>query len=294
MSAPIKAIESYISFKINNEIITNLDIDFEYQYLIALNNELKNTDKKTILKLAKDSIIKETVKKNELQKFFKLGKSENFLDEVIKTFYEKIGMNNLNEFENYLSEYNLELKEVKDKIEIEMLWNKLIVDKYTNQLDINEELIKKHINENLNDNEFTIDYELSEIVFQTTDEIDLESKVNAIKKDIKELGFKNASNIHGISESSKFGGKIGWFNEKQLSLKIINSIKGLEIDKLSKPIEVTNGFMILKIDNIKKKNIQMDKKKIIKEAIDFEKNKQLSQFSIIYYNKILLNSIISE
>ena len=61
---PVKSIESYISFKVNNEIVTNIDLDTEYRYLVALNNELQNTDKNTLLKLSKESIIKEKIKKN--------------------------------------------------------------------------------------------------------------------------------------------------------------------------------------------------------------------------------------
>ena len=60
---PLKAIEGHIAFKVNNEIVTNIDLDTEYRYLIALNSELKNTDKEILLKLAKESIIKEKIKK---------------------------------------------------------------------------------------------------------------------------------------------------------------------------------------------------------------------------------------
>lgn len=291
---PLKAVESYISFKINDEIVTNIDLDTEYRYLIALNNELKNTDKNTLKKLSKESIIKEKIKKKELEKHYELKGSSDYLDEVIKIFYEKVGMKNMEEFENYLNEYDLDLEIIRKKIEIEMLWNQLIGVKYSNQLNINIEFLEKKIDEDLNKNEFITEYELSEIMFQTSNEIDLNKKLNLILKDVEEQGFKNAANIHSISDSSKFGGSIGWFNEKQLSQSIIASIKDLEIGKISKPIRVINGFLILKIENKKQKKIAMDKKKLLEEAIKFEKNKQFNQFSIIYYNKIKLNSIISE
>ena len=291
---PLKAIESYIALKVNNEIITNIDLDTEYRYLIALNNELKNTDKKILLKLAKESIIKEKIRKNELEKYYELDGSSDYLDDVIEIFYKKVGMNNLDQFKNYLNEYNLDLEIVKNKIEIEMLWNKLIGAKYTNQLNINIEFLKQQIEEKLNNDKSITEYELSEIVFQVTDDAEFDNKLNLIIVDINEQGFKNAANIHSISDSSKFGGNIGWFDEKQLSQSIIASIKNLKIGKLSKPIRVINGFLILKIENKKQKKIALDKKKLLEEAIKFEKNKQFNQFSIIYYNKIKLNSIISE
>ena len=199
---PLYGLESFISFKVNDEIVTNIDLETESRYLIILNSELKNTDNNTLLKLAKESIIKEKIKKNEVQKFYKLGDKVDYLNEIIQGYYKRIGMKNLNEFENYLNENNLDLEVVKNKIEIEMLWNKLIGSIYANQININEEFLKKQIEKNSNDNNFDIEYELSEIVFQISDEINLSNKVDLIKKDIVEQGFKNAANIHSIADLS--------------------------------------------------------------------------------------------
>jgi len=291
---PSNSIESYISFKVNNEIITNIDLDTEYRYLIALNNDLKNTNKETLLRLSKESIIKEKIKKNEIQKFYKLGQSDDLLNSVVENYYKKLGMDNLSNFKNYLSENNLDIEVVRNKIEIEMLWNKLVGALYSNQLNVNVELLEEQIKKNYNNNEFITEYYLSEIVFQINTENNLSNKVNLIKKDITEQGFKNAANIHSIADSSKFGGNIGWFDEKQLSPKIIKAINELEIGELSKTLSVPNGFIILRIEDKKQKKVKMDKKELLKKAILAEKNKQYQQYSIIYYNKIKLNSIISE
>ncbi len=291
---PLKAIESHIVLKVNNEIITNIDLDTEYKYLIALNNDLTNIDKETLLKLAKESIIREKIKKNELLKYYKFGDTEKFLKVIVENFYKKLNIENLNDFEEYLNQYDLKLKIVQDKIEIEMLWNKLIGVKYGQQLNINEEILKKQIEKKSNDNEFVKEYDLSEIIFQINDENDLNNKINLIQKNIKEQGFKNTANIYSIADTSKFGGNLGWVDEKQLSQEINIAIEKLEIGEVSQPIKITNGFLILKIQNKKQKKIKFDKKKLLEQAILFEKNKQYNQFSIIYYNKIKLNSLINE
>ena len=291
---PINAIESYIKFKVNNEIITNIDLDIEYRYLIALNNELKNVDKDVLLKLAKESIIREKIKKNELLKYYEFDSSEEYLNNMVKNFYKKININNLDDFKIYLSNYNLELENVRDKIQLQVLWNRLVGMKYVNQLNINEKILKQQIEKTSNTDGFIAEYDLSEIIFQIDDQNNLSDKINLIQKDIKEQGFKNTANIHSISDSSKFGGEIGWVDEKQLSQKISLAIRKLEINEISKPIKVANGYLILKINNKKQKIIEIDKKKLLEEAIIFESNKPYSKFSIIYYNKIKLNSIISE
>ena len=291
---PLNAIESYIKFKVNNEIITNIDLDIEYRYLIALNNELKNVDKDVLLKLAKESIIREKLKRNELEVYYKLNGKQDFLDEIVKQYYQKINIETLSDFVIFLNENDLELKTVKKKIEIEVMWNRLVGSKYGNQININEEALKKQIDNSSEKNALITEYELSEIIFQVNDDIELVNKINLIQQDINEKGFKNSANIHSISDSSKFGGNIGWFNEKQLSKKINLAIKKLSIGEISKPIKITNSFLLLKVENKKQIKNKLDKKKLLAEAILFEQNKQYSQFSIIHYNKVKINSTISE
>ena len=291
---PLKAIETYVELKVNNEIITNIDLNTQYKYLIALNNELKNANKETVLKLARESIIREVIKKNEISKYYVFESSDDFLDDVIENFHKKMNIENLNDFEVYLNQYNLTLDDVRYKVKIEMLWNRLIGSKYKSQINIRENILKQQIEKDSNNSMFVKEYELSEIVFQIDNKNDLNNKMILIQRDIDDKGFRNTANIYSISDSAKFGGNIGWITEKQLSQEINLAIEKLEIGEISKPIKVVSGFLILKIENKKEKIFKKDKKKILEQAITFETNKQYGQFSIIYYNQIRLNSIISE
>ena len=290
---PLKAFESFIVIKVNDEIITNIDLDMEYKYLIILNKEIRNMDKKIQLKLAKESIIREKIKINELVKYYTLDSSQKYLDLVVEDFYKRLDIENLEDFKNYLSEYNLDIETIRSKGQVEILWNQLIGSKYKDQLNINENILKQQIEKN-NNNGIITQYELAEIIFQINNKNDLNDKKDLIQTDIQEKGFENAANIHSIAESSKFGGDIGWIDEQQLSAKINETIKELKINDISKPIKIPNGFLILKIKNKRQEKIELDKKKLLDEAIVFETNRQYKQFSIIYFNKIKLNSIISE
>ena len=290
---PLKAFESFIVIKVNDEIITNIDLDMEYKYLIILNKEIRNMDKEIQLKLAKESIIREKIKINELLKYYTLDSSQKYLDLVVEDFYKRLDIENLEDFKNYLSEYNLDIETIRSKGQVEILWNQLIGSKYKDQLNINENILKQQIEKN-NNNGIITQYELAEIIFQINNKNDLNDKKDLIQTDIQEKGFENAANIHSIAESSKFGGDIGWIDEQQLSAKIHETIKELKINDISKPIKIPNGFLILKIKNKRQEKIELDKKKLLDEAIVFETNRQYKQFSIIYFNKIKLNSIISE
>jgi peptidyl-prolyl cis-trans isomerase SurA len=283
----------FVKYKINDEIITNIDVENESSYLIALNNELTKLSDTKILEIAKNSIIKETVKKIELLKYFTLDQNNPFLDKVIKDFYLKLQLNNEDEFEKYLSNYNLTIQDIKKKIEIETVWNQLIYEKFKNQVTINNDALKKRINQNII-SETNTKYQLSEIIFDKRKDEPLNKTIKKIHQSIMDIGFKNTANIYSVGDSAKFGGDIGWVDEDNLSNKTVNIIKKLKIGEFSKKIHIGNSYLILKVDNIKKEKKKIDKKKEFSKMVLFEQNKQLEKFSKIYYNKIKINTSISE
>ena len=123
------AVESKIIYKIQNEIITNIDIKNEYRYLLALNNELQNLSKDKIYNISKESIIRETIKKIEILKQFKnIDIEDKFLDKIIENLYlNKLKLNSYKEFKKYLQEYDLDITDIEKKIKIDALWTELIV-----------------------------------------------------------------------------------------------------------------------------------------------------------------------
>ena len=290
----IYSAESYVVLKVNNNIITNIDIDNEFRYLMALNKDLKNIDKKIIIKLAKDSIIREKIKETELMNYFDLNQENKYIDRIMKNFYIKLGLKNEKDFINYLESYKLSYKDVKMKISIEAAWNDLVYKRYSNNIIINEEKIKKNIKKLINNNNKQYAYSLSEIIFTSDKSENTENIYQLIKKSISEIGFKNTANIYSESDSSKHGGKIGWINEGQLSKLIKKEIVKLKIDEHTRPITVPGGQIILYLNDKRQQERKLNFEEEFKKQILFEKNKQLNQFSKIYFNKIKKNSTISE
>ena len=278
----IKATESYVVAKVNNEIITNIDIEIEYRYLIALNQDLKKIDKKKTMKIAKESIIREKIKETELIKYYDLSIENKFIDRIISNFYNKLKMNNELEFKNYLKNYNLTITEVKKKISIEAAWNNLIFTKFSRELEIDEKKIKNKINQIILKKKKQNLYFLSEILFVLEKNEKIKNKFKLIEESISEIGFKNTANIYSKSDTSKLGGQIGWVNETQLSKFIQKEIIKLSIGEYTIPIQISGGLLILKIDDIKKQEYNLDFEKKFKKRIEFEKNSQLDRFSKIY------------
>ena len=284
----------YIVTKVDNEIITNIDIVQEANYLIALNNDLEKIDKNSLVSLARNSLIREKIKRIEIIKNeASLTVKDELLEGIIQNYYKKLKLNSLNEFKNYLARYNLKLKDVKEKLKIEILWNKRVYYNYKNLLNINVEKLKNQVDDNKDNNNEITKYLLSEILFSIENKNDFEKKNNEIREKIEKNGFKTAANIYSISSTANFGGRIGLVNENRLSKKIIDEIKSIKKGEITKTIDVANGFLILKLEDIVIEKFDKDLKTELDNLIRFETDKQLNQFSIIYFNKLKLNSKIS-
>ena len=278
---------------VDNEIITNYDVLKESRYLKVLNPNLDNLSTKQITELAKDSLIKEIIKRNEILKFISLEEENSFVDEYMANLFIKLGYKDKKTFNNELrNNETYSLDEVKLKIKIELFWNDLIFNKYISQIIIDEKKLGKKI-DNLK-NKSRKEFFLSEIIFKKNKEEDINDTIFEVKKSIDEIGFDNTANIYSISESSKFGGKIGWIKEETISKQLYDKINILKINEYSDVIKLANNFVILKIDNIRIIENEINKEKELKKLIQTEKNKKLEKFSRIYFNKTKTNYRIDE
>ena len=283
----------FISVMINDKIITNLDIEKESEYLKIFNPNLNNLEKKKILDLAKNSLINEIIKKAEINKKINFNDENPFVDDYLKNIYTRLNYTDEKEFEIFLKEKKIySLNEIKEKIKIEVLWNELIYLKYNNLVKIDKAEISSKINKL--SNETKTEYLLSEIVFEKKKEDELQSLINKINLSIKEIGFNNTANIYSISDSAKFGGKIGWISQSNLSEQIFNKLNEKSKGDFTDIINIGNNYLILKIEDIKEITIAVDKNEETKKMIKFETNKQLNQFSRIFFNKARLNYSINE
>lgn len=286
-------LENKILVKIENQIITSLDVNNEYKYLIALNPNIKNSKKEDLIKLSKRSIIQEKIKKIAIEKNFNNPKiPQKYLEQILKNVYSRIGINNLNDFKKYLEINNIDFENVQKKLEIEALWNELILIKFSSKIKIDEENLKNKIQKD--NNKFLKSYLLSEISFEISNLKDLDKKFIEISEIIKNKGFDFAALKYSLSPTSNLGGRLDWINENSLNKNIKEAIKKLEINDFTNPIVVPGGFLILQINEIKNTKIEVNIENELKKLVNFEKNTQLNQYSKIYFNKIKKNLDINE
>ncbi len=292
---PIKlsALENKILMKINNEIITSVDVMNEVKYLTATNKNLQNIDSDEIIKISLNSLTREKIKKIELTNHFeKIEIDENNLNIIIESVYKKLGFNKLNEFKIFLENSKISYELIKEKIVIESLWNELIYSKFFDKVYIDKKKLEKQI---ISNNKKQIkSFYLLEILFTTPDDLRIEDKYETIKTDIMNKGFRNAALIHSISETSNNGGELGWINEDAINKKLKDNISNLEVGNYTDPIIVPGGALILKIEDIKILKNEINLKEKLNELIRISTNQQLNQFSNIYFNKVQKNVTIKK
>ncbi len=283
------SLENKILFKIDNEIITTIDIYEEIKFLKTFNSEINNLNESEIFEISKNSIIRDKIKKLEIKKFVKeLKINEKFLLTFIRDRYSKIGINSLEDFKIYLKDNNLDFKTIEEKFTIEIIWRDLIYQKFKEKVVIDREKIRNEILQN-SKNKKQRELLLSEIIFDVTNKIDYENKYKKILLDIEKIGFKKSALIHSSSETASSGGLIGWIKENNLNQNIQTILSQLKRGQISKPIRTSAGFIILKIEDEKRYELNFDLTKKVEEAIRFKTDDQLKQFSSMYFNKIKKN-----
>ena len=286
------SLENKILLKVDNEIITSVDVFFEIQYLTAINKDIEKLKKEKIFEIAKNSLIRRKIKDKEIRKYsnnFKIDPS--YVDKIINSNALNLGFNSLSEFKNHLKNFGLNTENLKSRILNEILWNELVVNKYSSKLVINKNKIQSEIETN---NKKSKSYLLSEIIFDLPRGSKIDDRYKDIKEEISKNGFENASLIYSISDTSSTGGKLGWIKEISLNKLIKEKIRNIKKGQYTQPIKIPGGFLILKVNDVKVNIEKLDKIKELEKRIRDEKNQQLNQYSLIYFNKVKKDTKINE
>ena len=288
----LTALENKILFKIDNEIITTIDIYEEIKFLKVFNPEINSLSDVELFEISKNSLIKDKIKKIEIMKFVReLKVDDKFLLRLIERKYSRLNINSIKNFEKYLKKENLNIEIIKEKFIIELMWNDLIYQKFSKKVVIDKERIKNEISQN-SQKKFQKEFLLSEIVFNVANKDEFNNKYQKILVDIEKVGFKKTALIHSNSDTATNGGLIGWVKEVNLNKNLKKVISELKAGQFSKPVRTSSGFIIIKIDEEKEYVSKFNQADRINEIIRFKTNEQLNQFSNMYLNKLKKNLII--
>ncbi len=281
-------IKSEIIYKLNNEIITNVDLENEKKFLLFLNPNLKNLSLSQIENISENSLKNRKIKEIELKKFFDLEEKE-LNKSFLKNFILNANYSSEEIFLQELAKNNLKFKYFEKNFIIDNLWREFIYNKYKSQVQINVKELKQQIQNQKNEIE---ELNLSEILFKIKPNLSLEDTKNEIYEEIKKSGFEAAASIYSISDSKDYGGKLGWIKSSQISKNIYSEIKKEE--QITSPIKTQNGYLIIKINEKRKIEEKIDIEIELKKLINLETEKELNKLGYIYFNKIKKRIFVSE
>ena len=282
-----------IKFKVGEDIITNIDILNEKNYLIFFRPDLSKLNEKDIIKISENSLIRELIKKKELDKIFKDTNNQEFISNLKKNLFLRYNVQDEGQFKSLLTRNNIRFEDLLTKVKYEGLWNELIYMKYNNSVKIDKEKTRKELILKIS-NKKKYEYNLSEILFDIDKNEKLISKHAKIVNTIREKDFKTAASKYSISSSSNMGGELGWIKETMLSNNLNKILGNMKKSQITKPIEYPNGYLLLKINDKKEMKQVVDIEKELNDLISYERDKQLNQFSLLYYKKLKQNTKISE
>ena len=285
--------EFKIKYKIDEDIITNYDIYNERNYLIFLRPNLKELSDKEILELSKNSLIREIIKKKELNRIFKNLPNDDLMTDMKSKLMNYSNVSNEGELRNKLIENNLDYNLILEKLKYESLWNELIFKKFSSLVKVNEKNLRSELDKKIS-NIKKYEYNLSELLFEVEANETLDMKYKKIREYINAKGFKNATYTFSISNSSNNGGEIGWVKETLLSDELSKIFRKMQRGQLTKPLKYPNGYLLIKINDIRDLKEVIDIEKELKELVQYETRRQLNQYSILYYKKLKQNTSINE
>ena len=180
-----------IKAKVKNEIVTNIDIEKEINYLVFLNPKLKELNAIRLNRLAKDSLINEIIKKKELERFFDFKKENKLIDIIENNLIKNKKIKNKSQFKAILESNNLKYEMIREKLKVEAYWNQLIYDKYSKNLKIDKNELKEKILNNLKNKKKRFEYNLSEILYTSKNNESHNSILTKINQNLEKIGFEN-------------------------------------------------------------------------------------------------------
>ena len=280
-------INSEILFKINEEIITTVDLENEKKFLLFLNPDLKNLSSTQIKNISINSLENRKIKELELKKFINFDNIN--ISTTVDNFILTTNLGNKEILIKNLEEVNLNYSYFENNFLIDNLWRDFVLNKFKSKVIIDKDNIRKKIKSSKKE---VKEYNLSEILFKGNADKTLEQLTKEIFSEIDRSGFEAATSLYSISDSKNFGGKLGWIKSTQISEEIFSEIKKAET--LTRPIKTSNGYLILKINETRITTEKINVEEEFNRLVNLETQKELNRFGYIYFNKLKKKVFISE
>ena len=276
-------INNSILISVGNQPITYLDLIKEMKLISFLNNiTVDEKNRETIKSVAVQGLITRKIKEIEIKKM----KIDNFNQKDLEILIGRTSKNLGTTKEGLIKllvKKGLSYERLEDRFKIDLKWNTLIFQLYKNKIVLNTNELEDKIKTEIENAEEKRLFLLSEIEINRTQD-NTKATLDMIYKNIEAEGFEETAKKFSMSNSSEYGGNIGWINQNNLSKLIYQNVKFLKTEEISKPIYLDDTIVIIKKtgEKVFEKNIEIIKNRIITE----EKEKKLQMFSKAHYSNL--------
>ena len=282
-------INNKIVIKVENEIITSYEI--KNKILTLLNFSGTEVNQKNINQLKKqavESLIQYKLKKIELKKY-NIQKNTSRINAYLKS----ISSNNISSLKKKFEENNLDYQLFLEEVEVQSMWQQLVVKLYSKKFNIEENIIEQELENYKKTKKSLKEFRISEIeIMIENNENDIQ-KIQDIESEIKKKDFESAALKFSISSSASNKGDLGWISEKSLSDQIYNIIKNMKIGQVSEPIIRQDTALFLKVNDIRNSEItDLNLADLKKKLINQKKNELVDLYSLSHLSKIRNTSLI--
>ena len=286
------SIQNKILVNVGNQIITSYELKNKVKTILILSNKELNQDNVNKTKSeALNLLINYKLKKEEILKFNTTANNTavlRYLNNISSQYntdtngLKKIFINNNISYELFL-----------DEIKTEFAWQQLIFDFHQKKIKLNEEEINEELNQIITKQKQIAEYNLAEIEVLLENNVNDEKKIEEIKNQINEIGFKDTAIKYSTSLSALEGGNLGWIASQALSNMILNTVKKMNPGDISKPIFQSETAIFIKLLDKRKINFDdISLKKMKNQIISRKKNELLNLFSNSYLSKIKNTTLI--
>ena len=285
-------IKGKIIVKVGNKIITSYDLENEIktQLFISKSKINQNTIDR-IKSISIRNLVRHAIKENEVKKYDVKEYNTKDMNDYLNNLSTNLGVPQIN-LKKMFKESGLDYDTHIEKFKTELLWNTLIFNLYKNQINVNVIEIQDEIKQAIKKSSKIKSFNLSEIEILNNELTD--STLKKIYEDIKLEGFDKTAIKLSISPSSVKGGSLGWVAEDALSPIYLSSLNNIKKGEITKPIKSSTSLLIIKLNDIKFKNVNdLDLDQVKKEIVNSKKQSKLSLFSRTHFSNLENSTLIN-
>jgi len=235
--------------KINNRIITNIDLEYRLNLAIELSNipnEIKF--RKQIRQQILNLLIDENLKIQEAEKYGIFISSAEVYTEINR-LEQRLRLPKDSLIENFRKK-NIPEIVIYNQIRGQLLWNKIVAYRIANNISISNKQTEEAL-QNFIKSSGESEYNISEIFISTSSnnlENSSEDKIYSIYNKV------NSSNFTILAQQFSDGAINinNWYRESVLNPEIVKTIRNLQIGDISKPIKTNSGLHIYLLNDKRK------------------------------------------